>query len=49
MARREPTTGEQYFPRSGNQPGTAAEEAAGGRTRPAQEKKSGFWNGYVIL
>ena len=46
---RNPTTGKQYFPRSGNQPGTAAEEAAGGRTRPAQEKKPGFWNGYVIL
>lgn len=44
---REPTTGKQYFPSSGNQPGTTAEEAAGGRTRPAQEKKSGFWNGYV--
>lgn len=47
--RREPTTGEQYFPGSGNRPDTAAEEAAGGRTRPAQEKKPGFWNGYVIL
>lgn len=44
-----PTTGKQYFPGSGHRPGTAAEEAAGGRTRPAQEKKSGFWNGYVIL
>ena len=45
---REPTTGKQYFPSSGNQPGTAAEEATGGRTRPAQEEKPGFWNGYVI-
>ena len=46
---RNPTTGKQYFPSSGNQPGTAAEEATGGRTRPAQEKKPGVWNGYVIL
>ena len=46
---REPTTGKQYIPSSGNQPGTAAEEATGGRTRPAQEKKPGFWNGYVNL
>ena len=36
---------EQYFPDSGNQPGTAAEEATGGRTRPAQEKKPGFGMG----
>ena len=46
---REPTTGKQYFPSSGNQPGTAEKEATGGRTRPAQEKKPGFWNGYVNL
>ena len=44
-----PTTGKQYFPSSGNQPGTTAEEATRGRTRPAQEKKPGFWNGYVNL
>lgn len=47
--RREPTTGEQYIPGSGHQPGTATEEAAGRRTRPAQKKKPRFWNGYVIL
>lgn len=45
---REPTTGKQYIPSSGNQSGTAAEEATRRRTRPAQEKKPGFWNGYVI-
>ena len=44
-----PITGKQYFPGSRYQSGTAAEEATGGRTRPAQEKKPGFWNGYVIL
>lgn len=44
-----PTTGKQYFPSSRNKPGTAEKEATGGRTRPAQEKKLGFWNGYVIL
>lgn len=44
---RNPTTEKQYFPMSGNQPGTAEKEATGGRTRPAQEKKPGFWNGYV--
>lgn len=46
---RNPTTGKQYFPGSGYQPGTAAEEATGGRTRPTQKKKPRFWNGYVIL
>lgn len=49
MARRNPTPGKQYFPSSGNQPGTAEKEAKGGRTRPAQEKKPGFWNGDVNL
>lgn len=44
---REPTTGKQYFPSSGNQPGTAAEEATGRRTQSAQEKKPGFWDGNV--
>ena len=47
--RRNPTTGKQYIPSSGNQPGTTAEETTGGRTRPTQKKKPGFWNGYVIL
>ena len=46
---RNPTTGKQYFPGSGNQPGIAKEKTTGGRTQPAQEKKPGFWNGYVIL
>lgn len=46
---RNSTTGKQYYPGSGNQPGTAAEETTGGRTRPAQEKKPGFWKGYVNL
>ena len=46
---REPTTGKQYIPSSGNQPGTAAEEATGGRTRSTQEEKPGFWNGNVNL
>lgn len=46
---RNPTTGKQYFPGSGNQPGIAKEKTTGGRTRPAQEKKPGFWNGDVNL
>lgn len=46
---RNPTTGKQYFPSSGNQPDTAAKEATGGRIRQAQEKKPGFWNGDVNL
>ena len=44
---REPTTGEQYFPGSGHQSGTAAEETTGGRNLPAQKEKPGFWNGDV--
>lgn len=46
---RNPTTEKQYFPMSGNQPGTAEKEATGGRTQPAQEKKPGFWNEYVNI
>lgn len=41
------TLSEYINPGSIYRPGTAAEEAAGGRTRPAQEEKPGFWNGYV--
>lgn len=46
---REPTTGKQYFPGAGYQPGTAEKEATDGRTRLVQEKKPELWNGYEIL
>lgn len=36
---REPTTGEQYFPGSGHRPGTAAEEAAGGRASAKEREE----------
>ena len=39
MARRNPTTGEQYIPGSGNQPGTAEKEAAGGRASAKEREK----------
>lgn len=37
---REPTKGKQYIPDSGHRPGSAKEEAVGGRTRLAEEEKS---------
>ncbi len=36
---REPTTGKQYFPGAGNRPGTAAEEATGGRTSAKEREE----------
>ena len=36
---REPTKGEQYIPDSGNRPGTAEKEAAGGRASAKEREK----------